>query len=151
MNRRVLGAVTSALLAVGTCIAAASPAAADPLPTAHASIGVAYPSPTTFHVCAGGLADGTGDWLFEVNGLRADGSQIHYEQSGFGSSFDTCVYPDISTGGTADGSFEATLSFAHIPPIEMNGVQTNSVQEFVALAGVEVHWTPQQNANGFGM
>ena len=152
-RRRIATVVASALRATGTFLAAAPPAAAGTLPTAHASIGVGYPTTTTFHVCAGGVADnGIGEWLFEIDGLRSDGTQIHYEQGGFGASFDNCVSPNISTNGTPDGNFDATLYYARIgSPVDATSGQTTDVPELVAVAGTEVDWTPQQNSNGFGM
>lgn len=151
-HRRVFAVVAGALLAAGSCVSVAPPAAADPLPTAHAAVGVTYPSPTTFHVCAAGSNDsGTGEWLFEVDGLRGDGTQIHYAEITFGSGFSDCVFPDISTNGTQDGEFLATLFFAHIPPIDGSGTQTSTTPEYVALASEETDWTPQQNSAGFGM
>lgn len=135
-----------------TCIAA-SPAFADPLPTAHAAVGVGYPTPSTFHVCATGRDDtgGTGEWLFEIAGLRGDGTQIQHEEGAFGGSFSSCVSPDISTNGTQDGSFVACLSFTHMPPIDASGTQSTTVPELAAIACQVVDWTPQQNTNGFGM
>jgi hypothetical protein len=148
-NRRVVAAVVSAVMASMPIVAVATPATADPLPTGYADIGVTYPSTTTFKVCPVGLTDGTGEWVFEVDGLRSDGTQIHSEQGGFGASFATCVY--ISTNGSSAGTFFATLSFARIgQPIDANGVQTSTIPEFVALAGEEGDWTPAQDSNGFG-
>jgi len=150
-SRRVVAAFAPAVLTSMAVVATAPPASADPLPTAHADIGVSYPTPTTFHVCAGGLADTTGEWVLEIDGLRGDGTQIHYAQTGFGPTFSTCVSPDISTHGTQAGNFEATLSFAHIPPIDTTSVQTSATSGLVALAAEEVDWTPQQDSNGVGM
>ncbi len=149
-DRRVRAIAASTLLAAGTCATGIPSAVADPLPTAHASVGVTYPTTTTFHVCAGGIADSTGEWVFEVDGTRGDGTQIHYQQTGFGPTFDTCISPDVSTNGIEDGCFTATLFFGHIPPIDTTGVQTSATPELVAVASEETEWTPQQNSAGFG-
>jgi len=152
-RRRVLAIATSTLLAAGIWVSVASPAAADPLPgTAHAAIGVTYPSLTTFHVCAAGRDDagGTGEWVFRIEGLRGDGTQIQFQETTFGTAFNDCAYPDISTGATQDGCAIATLLFAHIPPIDTTGTQTTTTPELVAVAVEVIDWTPQQNNSGFG-
>lgn len=150
--RRVLAFVASTLLSGGFFVSVeAPPAAADPL-TAQAAIGVTYPSPTTFHVCAAGRDDsgGTGEWVFRIEGLRGDGTEIQFQETTFGSSFSDCAYPDISTNGTQDGCAFATLLFAHIPPIDATGTQTSGTPEPVGVAGDVIDWTPQQNDSGFG-
>lgn len=159
MKRRHTAAVAaaSAILASAIGVVAAPPASAGVPVTAHAAIGVTYPNGTTFRVCPNGLVDdGTsvvGEWLFDVEGARSDGSVIHVVQTGSGPSFAPgCI--DIVTNATAAGTFVATLWYAGVGSAgtsKTTGTDTKTIPDFVALAGVAADWTPQQDAIGFGM
>src|SRR5438132_924864 len=82
-HRRFRTAAASTLLAAGLIVSIATAAIAGMLPTAHAAIGVTFPTSTTFRVCPSGFTDdgGTGEWLFQATGLRADGTPIQIEHA----------------------------------------------------------------------
>jgi hypothetical protein len=156
-RRRVRTFLVGVLLVAATSFAGSTPAAAGTLPTAHAGIGVGYPTTTTFHVCASGSNDDgfVGEWVLEIHGMRSDGSLIEYQDGGWGATYNTCVSPNISTNGTLAGSFNATLLYAHIGPSGAASAQATGNPELTAVA-VEVvdwnaAWNPPQNNEGFGM
>lgn len=135
-----VAAVLSASIAA--TVAATAPAAANLPVVANTNIGITY-TDSAFKVCASGnVDDGTntiGQWVFEVDGARSDGSVIHATILGAGATYSEPCYV-VPRYGTANGAFATTLTFV--------GAGTSIVPDVVGVAGGEGSWNPT-SANAF--
>ncbi len=130
---------------IGALVAASAPAAANLPVVVNTNIGISYTA-SAFSVCASGRVDDganiVGEWVFEIDGSRSDGSVIHDTISVGGPTYAMPCYA-VPRYIANSGAFVATLSFV--------GVGTNGltgVPDVVGVAGGEGSWNPT-TANAF--
>ncbi len=142
---RTAARVLASLLAGAAVLLAAAPPAAAGLPVlAQVSIDILYTtSSPSFSVCVSGqVDDGTtilGEWVFEIDGARSDGTPIHHTISVSGPTYSRPCEP-VAKNGTEYGAFEVSLSFV--------AAGTSDVTTFATGAAL---WSPSTGnvANSF--